>query len=465
MRPSLALGVAVCALGAALVAAGAGLGGQREDWSAELNYPNKGANLATDRDQFQAAAVCGACHTQHYEEWKRSAMARSAQRPEFLLNLFRLGQDLRGAPVDDVQICLQCHAPLATMGPQLDLDLALDSSREGVTCDVCHTAVHVDKAPTPGGLKWDPTGPRRGPVLGTLDEGEPEAVSSFHETARSDLVSSSSLCSSCHWGEWPSNGLAIDGTFDEWQQSPHAEEGRRCQDCHMPTYTGSAAPGAPVRESLHRHDFPGGQDAGMLASVLDLQLSVCTVDGAPELRVRLENTGAGHDFPTGNATAPVVHLDLQAEDSQGRVTWSESRSFGKTYGDSKGQPTVDPTMAVSILENTALVSREPRLLRFSMPQSLKEGQVRAQVTFRWWDPTRESGMLGMVGDLAGRYLSNGILLHRGFQHLGPILATGIDPQRSLEPVVVAEASASLAETTCGESGWGSGWAASEQGDP
>jgi len=186
----------------------------------------------------------------------------------------------------------------------------------------------------------------------------------------------------------------------------------------------------------------------MLAAVLDLEVSTCSADGETQVRVRLENVGAGHDFPTGNATAPVVQLDLQATDSRGRVAWSGSQSFGKSYGDSRGSPTVDPTMAVSVLESTALVSREPRFLRFSIPQSVSGGKVEAQVTFRWWDPTREIGTLGLLGDVAGRYLANGIQLHRGLQHVGSILETGINPQRSLAPRVVARDSTPVELAPC-----------------
>ena len=52
--------------------------------------------------------------------------------------------------------------------------------------------------------------------------------------------------------------MSIQNTYEEWKSSPYAAEGKRCQDCHMPSYSGKTANDGKERPELHAHVFMGG---------------------------------------------------------------------------------------------------------------------------------------------------------------------------------------------------------------
>ncbi|HCH64266.1 MAG TPA: hypothetical protein DFR83_15790 [Deltaproteobacteria bacterium] len=62
----------------------------------------------------------------------------------------------------------------------------------------------------------------------------------------SELHASADVCSSCQAVTNP-KGALVEETFEEWTVSPDADAEQNCQSCHMPTYRGQAAPGAPER--------------------------------------------------------------------------------------------------------------------------------------------------------------------------------------------------------------------------
>ena len=67
------------------------------------------------------------------------------------------------------------------------------------------------------------------------------------------------FCQNCH-------NLTVDNrdaeiTQFEWEQSSFQAMGVECQTCHMPLYSGKAAVSGPDRDNLHRHYFPGIDEA------------------------------------------------------------------------------------------------------------------------------------------------------------------------------------------------------------
>lgn len=418
-----------------------GLSNDLEWWDQPLEYENKGIDGKYSLDDVTSAKTCGTCHVVHYEQWSRSAMARSVEYSRFLIEMFELGLDARGAPVDEVEQCLHCHAPLANFGPNPDLKMKDALVQEGVTCDVCHTAAvsHPDK--NPGYLEWDLKGPKRGPLYGTLDteipEGEIRAVSSYHETKRSELFESSDLCGSCHMSKWPTNDLPIDWTYREWLDSPYAEQGVTCQDCHMKEYTGVSAPGAPERTDLHDHSFPGRSDLDLVRSTATVKLRREGDDVVAEV----ENVGSGHAFPTGNATAPSVYLELMIYGEKDELLAQSRVDFKLIYGDAEGNPVIDPTAAAQVLSDTTLQPLIPQYVRLEIPAGSQPTRVEGVLTYSPWD---NGGLkVSTVVEFVGRYIRNGYHLESILTHVGDLHQSGISPPRGVDKIEVTQIELSL----------------------
>ncbi|TPV95831.1 MAG: hypothetical protein B7733_07840 [Myxococcales bacterium FL481] len=424
-----------------------GCGPRNEHWATPLEYPNRDDAARHDPSKFESAAVCGSCHIQHYAEWRESGMGRSSELSAFLIDLYQTSLDLRGAPAEDIAQCLHCHAPLAVMGEHPDLAIERALSQEAVSCDVCHTATAAYANDAPGMLQWDPDGPKRGPLPGSVDPEVPgvrRAVSPHHATQYSSLHESSELCGACHMSLWPTNALPIDWTYAEWKRSPYAERGVTCQACHMPTYRGVAAPGAPERERLHRHSFPGGGDVELVRGVATLDVSAVAHFAGHEVQVEVENVRAGHSFPTGNATAPVVKLVVEARADDGRVVFDDTREFKLTYGDKDGNVVNDPSAAHKLLSDTTLQPLEPRHERFFVAHLHGATSVRARLIYqRWNDNISGAHRADVLQEFVGRYLAQGIQLHRLPANLRQLDLDKLARVRNMAPTLVAEAELKL----------------------
>ena len=425
-----------------------GWGPEDPTWRAGLDYPNLGEYQTLDPGELTPAATCGGCHTQHYAEWAESGMGKSSELSYFLIDLYRTSLDLRGAPDEGVAQCLHCHAPAAVMGSEPDLDMALEISQEGVTCDICHTAAQAWANDAPGMIHWDPSGPKRGPLYGTRDiavpDGEILAVSPFHETVKSDLHSGSSeLCGACHMSLWPTNALPIDWTYAEWKRSPWAEEGVGCPQCHMTPYEGQATADSPVR-TLHRHTFPGGGQEAFVQSAAEISLESVRHFAGHEVVATVENTRAGHSFPTGNATAPVVSLRLTATDARGEVVFEDQRDYRLVYVDKDGDVTTDPTVAFKVAQDTTLQPREPEHEHFFIANHLGAADVTAELVYQRWSEEVVDNHAALVGEFFGRYLKEGVRLHRLPAHFDKLDPEVLDRVRSHPTTNVDKAAVSRA---------------------
>ncbi len=434
------------AVGLLLVLCYVGFGRTDATWNQPLDYPNRGTGVHLDPTAFSAAAVCGSCHAQHYQEWLASGMGKSSELSYFLIDLYQASLDIRGAPAQDVAQCLHCHAPVSVMGSEPDLELARQVSQEGVNCDVCHTAVEAHANDAPGMIRWDPTGPKRGPFPGRSDppvDGVPAAISTHHDTAYSKLQSRSELCGACHMSLWPTNALPIDWTYPEWKRSPYAAEGKTCQDCHMPTYEGRAAPNGQLRKTLHRHTFPGGGDLEFVRSAAEIDISANAHFAGYEVIVKVENVAAGHAFPTGNATAPVVFLELVAFDGDGQEVFRDRRDYRLVYVDGDGDVTSDPSAATRLKSDTTLQPREPRHETFYLAEAVGARSVEARLIYQRWSDDVVNNHFGLAKEFFGRYLAQGFRVHRLLANLDKMDPEKISRVRSMESITVDEAGADL----------------------
>lgn len=244
-----------------------------------------------------SAQGCNACHWQAHDEWANTPHAAAWSDPEYQEAMARVG---------NTTACRSCHLPLANQHnrlaagfvggdfarPQMAENDIWDATlmAEGVTCAACHV--------------------REGTVIST--RAAPDAP---HPVAVSVELHSPEMCATCHQLTWPGADRPFYDTYGEWKASAYAQAGISCQECHLPAQTGtSAASRFAARPS---HAFPADLGRG-LSVLFDLE-SPEAQRGAPfPVRIRLQNTGAGHHIPTGSPFK-TYRVSLHIEDAAGEA--------------------------------------------------------------------------------------------------------------------------------------------------
>lgn len=235
---------------------------------------------------------CGSCHTTQYEGWKESLHAK-AVGPGLL------GQLDVGEYPETALSCYTCHAPLLEQQevqekenekyhPNRRFDAALQKS--GVSCAACHIRNGKVVGPPPsGGLK-----------TAKADIGK-------HGKSESrDFFQKSEFCAACHQLDegYSLNGKLLTNTYREWKQSAWAQQGVRCQSCHMPD---------------RAHLFKGIHDKEMTLRAVDISISR---EGGPA-KLTISNIGAGHYFPT--YVTPLIAIKAFSVDTSGKTIAGSQR--------------------------------------------------------------------------------------------------------------------------------------------
>ncbi len=308
--------------------------------------------------EYTSALVCGRCHTDIYNSWKNSMHAYSLSDPIFEVAFM---QAIKAAP-NAKELCLRCHAPVTLLNK--DVDLAKGVTREGVTCDFCHTVTGVQ------------VGDRHWPYLQELGRIKrstlAHANSPAHDVAYSDLHKRSEFCGACHYAE-SENGTVVMGTYAEWKAGPYAREGIQCQNCHM-VLGGGRIVQRDVKEKsgpINLHDLI--HDTNQLKSALSVRIKEMTVSGnALVVNVEIANVGSGHMMPTG---VPNRELTLQVEAKLGDGTvLRDEKCYRKILAGEDGKPlTLDYEaflFARSVLSDNRIGPKETRLetFRFEVPE-------------------------------------------------------------------------------------------------
>ena len=310
--------------------------------------------------EMQSASECKDCHPRQYEEWRTSRHAYAAKSPVFDAMALKAFRDSSG---EVGTFCTGCHSIQGTLEGEpgdTQADERSEFSREGITCDVCHTATEHAIPIGNTSLFFDTEGPKQGPFETSANDG--------HAGMQSDFVTSPELCGSCH-DVFNFPGLRIEEAYTEYLSSPAAEQGLRCQDCHMGPEPGVPAerewgPSAsvsgktyPDREmSSHLFvgpdyslldDFPYEDDleasaawqAEYLTMVQTLLENSVQISGLSaqesgdelQITVELENLTPGHNVPTGFTSERQLWIELQVIDSSGEVV--ASSGLLDSYGD------------------------------------------------------------------------------------------------------------------------------------
>lgn len=392
-----------------------------------------------DSSKFMGSATCGGCHTQHYDEWKSSMHSYAMIDP-----VYRAAVKVRQADREgrEDRFCLQCHSPIGTRSgdiqPGFDFEALEDITLEGVNCETCHSISEVQR-PFNAGLVMDVGGPFKGPIQ------NPES-SPAHDTEFSELFSSSKLCASCH-DVVEVDGLNLERPYQEWLESPAAQNGVECQTCHMATYRGKAT-NTSVERDLHEHYFvgvdmplesdflptPEDYDAlrGRIANLLTNAATI-TLEAQPgeagdqlDLYVSIHNNIVAHNIPTGSTFNRQVWLEVIATDADNNVLyetgtldgngdlrnyWSEDEAysdhdlieFGSRLTDIAGNPTVFSWRATEHHTNSLSPLYDRTSTLFIPTSGTTNGpvHVEARLRFRSFPPylLRALGLSEFVGNL------------------------------------------------------------------
>jgi hypothetical protein len=359
-----------------------------------------------DPIEFESAAACKDCHPRQYEEWRTSMHAYAAKSPVFDAMALKAFRDSSG---EVGTFCTGCHSVQGTLDGEpgdTQADERSDFSREGITCDVCHTATAHAIPIGNTSLFFETDAPKQGPYETTAVDG--------HEGMQSDFITSPELCGSCH-DVFNFPGLRIEEAYTEYVDSPAAAAGQRCQDCHMGPEPGVPAerewgPSAevigqtyPDREmSSHLFvgpdyslidDFPYEDDLeasaawqeeylGMVQVLLEnsIQLSSLTgqeVGGELRIEVELESLTAGHNVPTGFTSERQLWVELLVRDASGEVVASSGDL--DSFGDLRDPHSWDVQSGAAELDDSLANLQSKNLVRHGSHQDWIEGTEGSQL--------------------------------------------------------------------------------------
>lgn len=393
-----------------------------------------------DAEFFLSNETCAVCHPRQAAELKGAMHSATHNDP-----LYRGFAEAarREAGHEMYTYCASCHAPVGVVSgaiPATPEDELSAEIKAGVTCDTCH---HISKLTGAEG-RWKV----EGNASFVLDSGKVRfgpskdvAPNRLHADEQREFFAKSEFCASCHTVIHPENGLAIEGTYDEWKKSVYAENNIQCQDCHMASVEdavmvaealkpvvrqGQSAAEGPQR-TIHPHFFVGGNaDADRLAdgaehakmaearlrsaAELKLQVPASVKAGSTfSVEVAVRNVAAGHNIPTGVTELRQVWVELRVLDRNGKELFQSGRLdkegefaadtiwFGAVAADAAGKPTLKPWEMARFIKHDAIKAKET--VRKRMKVKLPTGKtgpltVHGRLLYRSATPKAVAQFLG-----------------------------------------------------------------------
>ncbi|MEX0986855.1 MAG: multiheme c-type cytochrome [Bacteroidales bacterium] len=270
---------------------------------------------------FESAKKCRTCHPDLYQQWSQSMMSQAYTHHWDEIEYFDLAvAHAEKVPElqDVVDGCNGCHTPMAFMAGELPPARPEENSmaNESVSCEVCHLIQgssadppfnfsHITK---PGNTKQSSRG-----------EGNDSPA---HRIAKNEFFKTTELCGTCHNEESPF-GVWVKSTQLEWKEGPYAEEGVRCQDCHMPAAPFQTAMMGKTYPDARLHLFHGAHDPGKVRGTVELRIQPDIREAEPGesvvFTVALFNQKTGHKFPTGSVEDRILWLQVEAIDARGNT--------------------------------------------------------------------------------------------------------------------------------------------------
>ncbi len=282
--------------------------------------------------------TCGQCHGDIHQEWSISTHARAwKDDAQYMEELAKA----RGEYYDDQQedygwLCVTCHTPMINQLEELVIGLEDDQmgfpilvdnpyfdeelQDDAIGCATCHVE---------DGIVYGPRGDTDAP----------------HPVAKDEDLTNERNCVQCHQAEanyYPDDMYAcFFTTGTEWADSPAAEKGNHCQDCHMPPTQRPIADtlDAPTRDTRH-HYFGGSlipkhpdfeEEIKPLRQMFGSGATLFfDTDPDDHLALRVYNEFAGHMFPTGDPERHV-EIDITLRDADGQSLEPIHQHIGARY--------------------------------------------------------------------------------------------------------------------------------------
>lgn len=309
--------------------------------------------LKVKANDFTSSKVCGSCHENIFNSWRNSLHADSLTDPIFRASYMEAYYETQGRASE---VCTACHAPL--VNANRDFGLKKEITREGVTCDFCHSLKDVQLGESgPGRFVLEPGLVKRGSIA--------KATSPAHQVAYSKLHEGALLCAGCH--EYVNAlGVPVLATYSEWQAGPYSKEGKPCQSCHMQPQKGATvAPqvGENVQPTFNIHSIAGGHSPEQLKKSVDVEIAELKRSGGKAfVKVVVTNAAAGHMIPTGIPTRRLVlKLVAKVKDS---VVYEAERLYERVLADKDNRPLSKDweimLHSAKVVRDTRLKPREPR---------------------------------------------------------------------------------------------------------
>ncbi len=319
---------------------------------------------ASKEPSITSSKDCRECHAEIYDHWKNAMHSMSIEDPIFKASFMESYFKTAGEAKYN---CLRCHAPIALINN--DYDLKNEVTKEGVSCDFCHSIkkVNLNNKENPfeietGNIKWGP--------LSNLD-------SPAHKTEPSSLFKSSELCAGCH--EYTNDkGVVVLGTYSEWKASPYAREGTQCQNCHMPLIPGKIVKPdikTSAFKQINLHAISASHSIEQLRKAVKVDIqNINKEEDVIEVVVGVTNLGSGHMVPTG---IPARKLILYVELRAGNEYFNQQRIYQRIMVDDSGNEIVKECEVFLLAADTSfdnrIKPRETRIERFAfaMPKNRK----------------------------------------------------------------------------------------------
>lgn len=196
-------------------------------------------------NRFPSANECKSCHPKHYKEWSVSQHAYAQLSPVYMA-MQKTVNSLTSSTNGD--FCIRCHTAVGMILGESPFMANLDrhpTSREGITCIVCHRMdlpygkVSGRVALVEGTLQAPVYGPMGNKNLQQALDDNPFSLKEGESGRKVHLkvghfprISDSGFCGTCHDVNL-FNGFRLEEAFAEYKNSPAAKKGISCQDCHM----------------------------------------------------------------------------------------------------------------------------------------------------------------------------------------------------------------------------------------
>ena len=349
-------------------------------------------NIKVKREGFTSSKICRNCHSEIYKSWSNSMHAASISDPVFEVSYL---QAIKNKGENARKFCLSCHSPTTRITG--DYFLKSDISKEGITCDFCHTITSVNLEKNLPEITNQVSSIIRGP-FGNV-------ASPAHGIEQSDLHTKSELCAGCHElkGE---NGVSILSTYSEWKESPYMKEGIQCQNCHMPELFNvpDVNPEVKVTKNFAKdHAVLGGHSQIKISKAATVSTQVKLKNSKVIVKTSVNNRESGHKIPTGTPARKII-LEVSLADKNGKILATQSRTYQKVMVDDSGNILTESTdiflKSARVLSDNRIAPKEVRKEQFEFPLPAGLIDFRVESTLKYVFQTPVISLQNMQVEMA-----------------------------------------------------------------